>query len=217
MTEIILISGTGTGIGKTFLACATLHALSRRGQRGLGVKPVESGGREDVDALEQASTFHVTRSTPPYLLKTPVSPHLAARLDGVTIDIDVICRWVSSCLETKPDVLVVELPGGLFSPLTDAGLTNADLTRALNPHRTWVVTPNRLGALHDVLATVAGASMKGVRIDDVVLSTPTTPDLASDSNADELRRLLPTIGIHVLLRTNLEGATNVAAALLDGS
>jgi dethiobiotin synthetase len=155
-----------------------------------GLKPVETGGTSDVLELGRASTFHVTRFTSPYLLTDPVSPHLAARREGRTIELPVIGAWVDR-IRSQAEAVVLELAGGLFTPLGDA-ITNADLVRFLHPSRVVLVASDRLGALHDVLTTMRAARSDGVAIDAVVLSAPEQPDLSTGTNAAELGRMLAT-------------------------
>lgn len=192
MSPLLLVTGTGTGIGKTVLSRALVTALARRGLSVAGVKPIETGQADPSDAalLEQVSTFHVTRFTPPYLLTDPVSPHLAARREGRRIDLAVIANWTES-IRAQADVVVLELAGGLFTPIHDDH-TNADLVRVLAPTKTLLLAPDRLGVLHDVIATTRAAQATGIRIDGIVLSAPAEPDDSTGTNADELRNTLRT-------------------------
>jgi dethiobiotin synthetase len=173
---LIGITGTGTGIGKTHVACALVRAIG-----GAGFKPVESGGGEDGQRLRAASAFHV-KQLPPYVFPTPVSPHLAARIAGETIDLArVVAAIQAAHHEVSP--LVVELAGGLFSPLAQH-ITNAEVLAAISPAMTLLVAPDRLGVLHDVAAVDRAA---GDRITGVVLNAPADPDASTGTNAAELR------------------------------
>ncbi len=198
---LLLVTGTGTEIGKTVVSTGLVAAWARRGIAVAGLKPIESGQVAgqlggDVLALGQVSTFHVTRFTPPYLLADAVSPHLAARREGRTIDPSAVVEWLRPIRETA-DAIVLELPGGLFSPLTEE-LTNADLALALTPTKVVLVAPDRLGVLHDVIATTRAARMSGIEIDGLILSSPATSDTSTGTNADELGRVLrapPVLGV----------------------
>jgi dethiobiotin synthetase len=204
---LVVVSGTGTEIGKTFVTAALVTAWGRTGKSIAGIKPIESGGASDVVELGQASTFHVTRFTPPYLLMDPVSPHLAARREGRAIDLATVVAWVGD-IRSKADGTVVELPGGLFTPLNDGGATNATLVQMLVPTHTILVAPDRLGVLHDVIASTRAARGDKLRISGVVLSTPATPDVTTGSNASELTHLLhgdPRI-IATVPRTTVQSA-----------
>jgi dethiobiotin synthetase len=201
---LLLVTGTGTEIGKTVVAVGLTEAWSRRdeGRAIAGLKPVESGVPHgdlgpDAVALGQVSTFHVTRFTPPYLLMDPVSPHLAARREGRVVEPGVIHRWLAP-IRQEADGVVLELPGGLFTPLAE-GLTNADLIGKLAPTKLLLVAPDRIGVLHDILATSRAARALGLTIDGIVLSTPAVPDASTATNAEELTRVAPTLPILAVL------------------
>jgi len=196
---LLIVTGTGTGIGKTVVSTGLVAAWGRRGLSVAGLKPIESGidpaaaAAGDVGELGRVSTFHVTRFTPPYLLVDPVSPHLAARREGREIDLRVIVDWVAP-IRAAADATVLELPGGLFSPLTDT-LTNANLLTALSPSKVVLVAPDRLGVIHDVLATTRAARAEGIAIDGLLLSSVTELDGSVGTNAAELARALPTVPV----------------------
>jgi dethiobiotin synthetase len=205
---LVVVSGTGTEIGKTHFAAALVRAwhlsLARRGRPSAvaGIKPIESGGSADGDILGRMSTFHVKRFPAPYLLRRPVSPHLAARDEGVTIAPAVVVHHIEQ-VRAEADAVLVELPGGLFSPLSVTA-ANADLARALDPSTTLLVAPDRLGVLHDVIATTRAAATAGLRIDGVVLSTPATPDASTGTNAAELRAVAGLSVLGVLPRADID-------------
>ena len=188
---MLLVCGTGTGVGKTHFSVALLKCAGLT-RSVLGFKPVESGCREwapesDHAALTAASTFHV-KHLPEYCLVQPISPHLAARREGTTIDVARIVARIQELAE-GPELLLVEMAGGLFSPLNDTAL-NADLARDLQRQlpqaRTVLVAPDRLGVLHDLGATIRAALVADVKLDGIVLSAPTEPDAASGTNGPEL-------------------------------
>jgi dethiobiotin synthetase len=192
--RLIVVTGVGTGVGKTHVAAALLRALGRS-QPALGYKPIESGVLgamgEDEALLQAASTFHVKRPTVQVRLAAPVSPHLAARLEGRSIPLDEIVQEVDALRVMT--TLVVELAGGLFSPLTDRR-TGAELVQALRPDVLLLVASNRLGVLHDVGAVVR-ACRGMLSLDGVVLCAPVTEDLSTTTNAVEIER---TVGQRVL-------------------
>jgi dethiobiotin synthetase len=181
--RIVVVTGTGTGIGKTHFAEALL--LAARGRKTVGVKPVETGvpdERTDARRLDEAATFHVKRFA--YAFAEPVSPHLAARAEGVEIDIGRLATEVRR-LGGLAQLVVVELAGGLFSPLSDR-TCNADLLRAIRPDATFLVAPDRLGVLHDVAAAAIAARSRRLSLDGVVLVTPEVPDTSTGRNAREI-------------------------------
>lgn len=191
--KLVVFTGTGTGIGKTFLAVATVRTWGRLPAKVIGYKPFESGVTriEDTDGhlLDQASTFHVKPSLPMVRLKAAVSPHVAARIEGVNLDLGRVLDAVEHARGSGADALVMELPGGLFSPLTDDVLA-VDFARRLAPDALVLVAPDRLGVLHDVLAATTAAAAHGVTVTHVLLSPVATTDGSTGTNAAELRRLV---------------------------
>ncbi len=194
--RVVVVTGTGTGIGKTHVSEGLLRAIAERGRRTAGLKPIETGvpgeGATDAERLASASTFHVKPSPSPvdapYAFRAPISPHLAARDAGAPpIRLDAIRDYVA---RTKPeaDVVLVELAGGLFTPVSETAF-NADAAAELAPDVTLLVAPDRLGVLHDVFSALRAASTVPLRIDAVVLSAPETPDASTGRNAPEIRRL----------------------------
>lgn len=185
----IVLVGTGTGIGKTHLAVALVRALARAGAEVAGLKPVESGigvGESDSSLLAAVATFHVKQPAP-YALVAPISPHLAAAREGMTIRLGPIVRWVDS---VDAAWLVVETAGGLLSPLAP-GITNLDLAATLAPTQVVLVASDRLGVLHDVTAALFALRQLAPGLPEamVVLQAPGEDDASTGLNAAELLTL----------------------------
>ncbi|WP_400768986.1 dethiobiotin synthase [Methylosinus sporium] len=113
MTRLV-VAGTDTNVGKTVFSAALAGALGA-----YYWKPVQAGleGETDTISVARLSGLPEEKLLPEaYRLRTPASPHLAARLDGVAIDVDRLA---------PPDraPLVIETAGGLMTPLTEASLT----------------------------------------------------------------------------------------------
>lgn len=192
---LIVVTGTGTGIGKTHFTAALVACWARLLEEAgverpqiAGLKPVESGvvpgAVSDIATLEQASTFHVKRFPAPYMLARPVSPHLAAAAEGRTIELEVVRAYVAEVRDVT-DGVAVELPGGLFSPLA-AGLDNAAAAGALHPDALLLVAVDRLGVLHDVGAASRAAAAGGLALTGIVLVAPEVADASTGTNAAEL-------------------------------
>lgn len=111
MTPHFVITGTDTGIGKTVFSAALTDALGA-----YYWKPVQSGLEEETDSetVRRLGEIPAARILPEaYRLQTPASPHLAARIDGVQIDVEAL-------VPPKIDApLVIEGAGGLLVPLTE--------------------------------------------------------------------------------------------------
>ena len=135
----IYVSGTDTGIGKTFASTALLHALRARGLRASGMKPVASGchitpaglRNEDAERLIAASEPAPEYSDcNPHAFAEPIAPHIAARLAGAMIDLASI-QAAHARIARTADRTVVEGVGGWAVPLSEQ-LMQADLVRALD-------------------------------------------------------------------------------------
>jgi dethiobiotin synthetase len=110
MTNRIIVTGTDTGVGKTVFAAALAGALGATYW-----KPIQAGLLEETDrqAVLRLSGLSEERLLPEsYRLKTPASPHLAAEVDGISIDPEALV------LPDTDGSLVVEGAGGLLVPLT---------------------------------------------------------------------------------------------------
>jgi dethiobiotin synthetase len=162
MNRAYFLTGTDTGVGKTLAACALLHAAAAQGMRTLGMKPVAAGGSEDVDALVAASSVAAPRDcVNPYLLREPLAPHIAARRDGVVIDIAHIARCFGE-LRGLADFIVVEGVGGFRVPLDDSR-DSADLAVSLGLPVILVVGL-RLGCINHTLLTAEAVRARGLSL-----------------------------------------------------
>lgn len=205
MTLRLAIVATGTGVGKTTTALTLLRTARAIGLRVAGWKPLETGGTDDGDALQAVSD---RRCPSAVLLADPVSPHLAARRAGARIDVEAIATHAPA---PDVDLFVIETAGGLFSPLDDAGRTNAELVAALAPDAAVLVAPNRLGVLHDVAAVLRGAPALRTRLVAIALTGGDAADRSADSNAGELALLH---GVEVWLLPTLDAAPEPMRAWL---
>ena len=162
MSRAYFLTGTDTEVGKTLIAAALLRTAAAQGLRALGMKPVAAGGAEDVEALIAASTVAAPRAlVNPYLLREPLSPHLAARHDGVAIDIEHIAHCFGK-LRSLADVMIVEGAGGFRVPLSDAQ-DGADLAARLGLPVILVVGL-RLGCLNHALLTAQAIRACGLTL-----------------------------------------------------
>ena len=162
MSRAYFLTGTDTGVGKTLISAALLRAAAAQGLRALGMKPVAAGDAGDVDALIAAGSGVAPReAVNPYLLREPLSPHLAARRDGVAIDLEVIARRFGE-LRGQADFLIVEGAGGFRVPLSDTQ-DGTDLAARLGLPVILVVGL-RLGCLNHALLTAEAIRARGLRL-----------------------------------------------------
>jgi dethiobiotin synthetase len=192
VSRLIVLIGTGTSVGKTYVAERVLRAGGVLGRKAFGYKPVESGvapGEDtDIARLERASTFHVKPSLRSQTFAAPVSPHLASRLEGREIDLPDIRREIERGAAVPADAILVEFPGGAFSPLTET-LSGAEFVRSLRGARVILVGVDRLGVLHDVGATTRACAALGLPLHGIVLNESDRPDASVGTNVEEMPRV----------------------------
>jgi dethiobiotin synthetase len=193
----LLITGTDTGVGKTRVACLLGKALAAEGIDVFPLKPVESGclpgpdGKPfpaDAAALRDAVAPRLTLSAVClYPLPAPLSPHLAARLEGAPIDAGRIRKAVRDAAEAS-EIVLVEGAGGIAVELCE-GYTFADLARDLSLPA-LVVAENRLGVQNHLRLTVRYLRSEGLALAGVVLNDRTAdPFPARETNEAEVRRI----------------------------
>jgi dethiobiotin synthetase len=214
LSPLLVVAGTGTDVGKTHVATAILHAWGTR-SRVVGYKPVEtgvdsSGIGDDARRLAEASTFHVKRPLFAYAFSPPISPHLAARRAGVVLDLARLVEQVTA-LRGQAEGVVVELAGGLFSPLS-SDLVNADLARMLQASALLLVAPDRIGVLHDLGATLRAAAARGLSVERIALSAPPLADASTGTNGVEIIDIHGLSSLASFPRDRADAAASVAAA-----
>lgn len=217
------ITGTDTGVGKTFVARAIAGALARNGVDVGVMKPVESGcatrngGLVAADALalkEAAGADDPIDAINPHKFAAPLAPNVAARLEGKEIDLLIIKKLYGE-LSARHDLMIVEGAGGLLSPVTDSE-SAADLA-ALLGLPLIVVAPSTLGCVNHTLLTLQAAKEANLSVLGVILNHPTPPDPADRStqyNLEEIKRLagVPVLGEVPYLE---DGTTGGAERYID--
>jgi dethiobiotin synthetase len=196
MTLGCFVTGTDTGVGKTLVSCALLHVLRRQYAAVVGMKPVAAGvaeaagvwSNDDVVALRAASSLAVAPELDnPYLLRDPLSPHLAAQRMGVAIDIALIVERYQR-LAALADAVVVEGAGGFCVPLNEAQ-TGADLARAL-ALPVILVVGLRLGCLNHALLSAQAIRAQRLHLAGWVVSRIDPAMQAADDNVATLMQRL---------------------------
>lgn len=170
----LFITGTDTGVGKTVVACALVTELVRRGLSIAVRKPAETGWGPSSEATSDAARLHRAAGSTeplaaicPYRFREPLAPAVAARLEGVSIDMEQLVRLCGE-RRASSDLLIVEGAGGLLVPLVDRS-TYVDLARELGLS-VLVVAPNRLGVINHTALTARVAAADGLRVIGFVLN-----------------------------------------------
>lgn len=163
--QTLIVAGIGTEIGKTVASAVLVEALQADYW-----KPIQSGGLDDSDTdavrrliSNSTSYFHPEA----YRLTQPLSPHAAAEIDGITIELDKL---------TPPETqngLIIELAGGLMVPLNNHDLT-IDLVQKLG-FPVVLVSRNYLGSINHTLLSVDACRSRNIPLLGILFNGPTVP------------------------------------------
>lgn len=193
------ITGISTDVGKTLVAAVITQALEADYW-----KPVQSGGLEHSDRMEvqrlisnSKTVFHKER----YFLETPMSPHEAAAIDGITIELDKIKR------PQTVNHLVVEGAGGLLVPLNDEH-TIIDLIEP--DDKVILVSSGYLGSINHTLLSIQALRSRGLKCAGIIYNQV---ELAGTIEIIEKMTSVPTIA-HL---PKMESLNQQAVADLAGS
>jgi len=220
----VFITGTDTGVGKTFVACALARGLREAGVDVGVMKPVETGvpteGPEDARALRAAAGVEdpIERICP-LRFALPAAPEAAARAEGREASLEPI-ELAFRELATEHAFMLVEGAGGLLVPFA-AGLSMADLARTLGLPL-LIVARASLGTINHTLLTLEAAEARELEVLGVVVSHSTGAlSQADERNLDVLRRALgprlvgevPPVGIGSVGSPNDAGLAALLARL----
>lgn len=191
------VTGTDTGVGKTYVTCALLQAFAEQKLIVTGYKPVAAGGEvkegalrnEDADALLAVSTLSVSYAeVNPVCLSAPVSPHIAAALQAYTVDVHALVQGAEN-LKQKADLVFAEGAGGWRVPLTDTASVS-DFAKKLS----WpvlLVVGLRLGCINHARLTLEAMLADGVHVVGWIANHVDPELLCPEQVLDTLVQLLP--------------------------
>jgi dethiobiotin synthetase len=183
------IGGTGTDVGKTYVACALIRALRAEGMRVEAVKPVSSGFREEewresdaarlAEALGNAPSLDAVKRISPIRLRAAQSPDIAAKREGRTLSLPEILA--ASAAPEEADVLLIEGIGGIAVPLNGQA-TGLEWIKA-SDCPLILVAGCYLGGLSHALTALRAAEGAGIRVERIVVSR--RPGTGEDIDAEE--------------------------------
>jgi dethiobiotin synthetase len=188
---VLVITGTGTGIGKTVVTAAIAALAHARGDRVAIVKPAQTGvhpgpgsdvpDAETIERLSGVADIHELARFP-----DPLSPEAAARVSGLPpLDLAHAAECIGKLADSR-DLVLVEGAGGLLVRYNAAGATLADLAAMLGAP-VLVVTAAGLGTLNHTALTLEAIAARKLRLAGLVIgSWPREPDLAARENLADL-------------------------------
>ncbi len=171
----LFITGVGTCVGKTLVTTILCHQLTAAGRRVSALKPVVSGfTANDPDSdpalilrsLGRSPSPEAIATIAPWRFSVPLSPHLAARRENRSIELDAV---VAFCRENEAgDVGIVEGAGGLMSPI-NSRKTCLDLIVVLG-YPVILVTGSYLGAISHTLTALYSLRASGAVVGGIIVS-----------------------------------------------
>ena len=198
------VTGTDTGVGKTFIASAMLRLARGRGLRGVGMKPIAAGCRLEAgtlrndDALALISANAITldyETVNPIALAPHIAPHIAAAQAGHTIRATELTAHCRALAARDVDLVLIEGAGGWLVPINDTE-TLADVCIALQA-AVILVVGMKLGCLNHALLTATAIERAGLDLAGWIANSVTGAMPCLAENVDTLRTRLraPCLGI----------------------
>lgn len=190
--SVVVITGTGTGVGKT-IATAALACHGRLAGLDIAVcKPLQTGTVDgDDDLAEVARLAGITNLVGVARYSEPLAPAAAAALDGRTLPTLTELLAVIREIDRSDRLTLVEGAGGLLVELTAAGATLREVAKELSAP-VLVVCQAGLGTLNHTALTLEALANRGLTCAGLVLGRwPSEPGIAEQSNLNALERLAP--------------------------
>ena len=192
---VLVVTGTGTNVGKTVVTAAVAALAHARGAAVAVVKPAQTGvhpgpGSEvpDVETIQRLAGVTDTHELSRF--PDPLSPEAAARVSGLPpLDLAGAAEYIAKLAGAR-DLVLVEGAGGLLVRYNAAGATLADLA-ALCGAPVLLVTAAGLGTLNSTALTCEALAARRLELAGVVIgSWPREPGLAERQNHDDLQTLI---------------------------
>ena len=227
MSKAVFLTGTGTDIGKTYIAGLIVKKLAEAGKNPAYYKAAMSGNdrREDGslipgDALFVQKTSGISQSLEemcPYVYENAWSPHLASRVEGNPVDLEVVRKGF---LETadKYDFITMEGSGGILCPLCfdERRIQLEDVIREFELSSILVADAG-LGTINSVVLTVEYMKAHSLPIKGIIFNHYHPGNIMEDDNIFMCEHMtgLPVIAKVQDNATELETDADVLAALYD--
>jgi dethiobiotin synthetase len=196
MTAVLVVTGTGTDVGKTVVTAAVATLALARGERVAVVKSAQTGIADPADPTAQPSDLETVRRLSGVTdlhelarFPDPLSPEAAARVSGLPpFDLADAAGYIVG-LAASRDLVLVEGAGGLLVRYDKSGATIADLAATLSAPL-LVVTAAGLGTLNHTALTLEAIATRRLDLAGVVIGAwPRHPDLADQENLTDLETL----------------------------
>jgi dethiobiotin synthetase len=191
------VTGTGTGVGKTYVTAGIVRGATQLGRRFAAVKPVLSGydpaaaASSDpallLDAMGKRVTHKAIAAISPFRFAAPLSPDMAAAREGKRVDFEALLAFSQAAMEAAP--VLIEGVGGVAVPLDGAWLVMDWIAELRIP--ALLVAGTYLGTLSHTITAVESLEVRGITIAGIVLSESVSPPVPAEEVAEVLRRVVP--------------------------
>lgn len=200
MTKTWFVTGTDTGVGKTAVSCALLHAAGETGLRTAAIKPVAAGcdaAGHNEDALQLIEWMNEPleyEQVNPVALTSAIAPHIAAGQEGRMLQASRLAGLCRGVMSSAADFVLIEGAGGWRVPIS-ARETLADLAVELQVGVILVVGM-RLGCINHALLSAEAIARDGLKLAGWVANQPGETMPCYAENLDTLRDRLsaPLLG-----------------------
>ena len=205
----MFITGTGTDIGKTWLACALLRHWRAQGRRPLAFKPLLSGfdsshpeasdAGQILAALGRAGRdMSELDAVAPWRFAAPLSPNMAAALEGKAIDFDALVDYTRRVADADSCPTLIEGVGGVMAPLTDRRTVRDWIAASGLP--CVLVAGSYLGSLSHTLTALEALTKVGVAVKAIVVNESAGSGVELDAVIENLMCHAPGIAVHGIPR-----------------
>jgi len=185
--QVWFITGTDTGIGKTWCSVALIKQLKQQGLRVAGMKPIASGKNSDAEQILAASGLDLPYDLiNPYAFEPAIAPHIAAQQVGQAIELKVIIDKYKQ-LATLADAVVIEGAGGWRVPI-NASQSFKDMVLAINA-KVILVVGLRLGCINHALLTAEAIQRDGCTL-AAWIANPIDPEFDGKASIETISSYL---------------------------
>lgn len=202
----LFITGTGTDIGKTWLACALLRHWRAQGRRPLAFKPLLSGFDSSLPEASDAGQIlsalgremNELDAIAPWRFAAPLSPNMAAALEGRVVDFDALVDFTRRVANANACPALIEGVGGVMAPLTDRRTVRDWIAACGLP--AVLVAGSYLGSLSHTLTALEALTKLGVAVQAIVVNESAGSAVELDAVIENLVCHAPGVAVHGIPR-----------------
>lgn len=192
MSKNIFVTGTGTEIGKTYVAGLLVKKLHEAGEKSAYYKAAMSGNDKDVDGnlipgdakfvKELGGIDQDLNEMCPYIYEKAYSPHLAAQIEGNPVNLDYVVEKLRD-LEKKYDYITLEGSGGILCPLRfdDEEIYLEDFVKKAKLS-SIIVADAGLGTINNLVLTAFYMKEKGMKVKGIIFNNFIPGDVLQEDN-----------------------------------